>query len=268
MAFHEKKPDARPFPAIPAACTPPWATTSSPPRASRPARTTTRNSPAVITTSAWIFFPTGRQGPHLCLQFRGQPHPGRTGRLRSYWRDVGTIEAYYEANMDLNQVKPELNLYNREWPVRSTSYPDPPAKFVFDEDESPRRSARQHRLRRLHSFRRTVRNSVLGRGVRVHTGAQVEGCVIMDNCDIGRHAKVRRAILDKNVRVPEGRHDRLRSRSRPRPRMARDRFRHCRYWPGTQPGTTSGDVRLSLGRRLDCWLNRPGDIQADLLQHP
>jgi glucose-1-phosphate adenylyltransferase len=121
-----------------------------------------------------------------------------------YWRDVGTIEAYYEANMDLNHVKPELNLYNREWPVRSTSYPDPPAKFVFDQE--------QRRGEALDSIVSDgcilsgglVRKSVLGRGVRVHTGALVEGCIIMDNCDIGRHAKVRRAILDKNVRVPEG----------------------------------------------------------------
>jgi glucose-1-phosphate adenylyltransferase len=121
-----------------------------------------------------------------------------------YWRDIGTIEAYYEANMDLNHVKPELNLYNREWPVRSTSYPDPPAKFVFDEEKR-----RGEALDSIVSggcilSGGLVRKSVLGRGVRVHTGALVEGCVIMDNCDIGRHAKVRRAILDKNVRVPEG----------------------------------------------------------------
>jgi glucose-1-phosphate adenylyltransferase len=119
-----------------------------------------------------------------------------------YWRDVGTIDAYYEANMDLNHVKPELNLYNREWPVRSTSYPDPPVKFVFDEE-----GRRGEALDSIVSggcilAGGTVRKSVLGRGVRVHTGALVEGSVIMDNCDIGRRAKVRRAILDKNVRVP------------------------------------------------------------------
>lgn len=119
-----------------------------------------------------------------------------------YWRDVGTIDAYYEANMDLNHVKPELNLYNREWPVRSTSYPDPPAKFVFDEE-----GRRGEALDSIVSggcilSGGLVRKSLLGRGVRVHTGAEVEGCVIMDNCDIGRHAKLRRAILDKNVRIP------------------------------------------------------------------
>jgi len=120
-----------------------------------------------------------------------------------YWRDVGTIEAYYEANMDLNHVKPDLNLYNREWPVRSTSYPDPPAKFVFDEE-----GRRGEGLDSIVSggcilSGGLVRRSVLGRGVRVHTGAEVEGCVIMDNCDIGRRAKLRRAILDKNVHIPD-----------------------------------------------------------------
>jgi glucose-1-phosphate adenylyltransferase len=119
-----------------------------------------------------------------------------------YWRDVGTIDAYYEANMDLNHVKPELNLYNREWPVRSTSYPDPPAKFVFDEE-----GRRGEALDSIVSggcilAGGLVRKSVMGRGVRVHTGAEVEGCVIMDNCDIGRRARLRRAILDKNVQIP------------------------------------------------------------------
>src|SRR5208282_1907943 len=102
-----------------------------------------------------------------------------------------------EANMDLRSVKPELNLYNREWPLRSTSYPDPPAKFTFDEAHR-----RGEAIDSIVSGG-VVRNSILGRGVRVHTDALVEGCVIMDNCDIGRHAKVHRAILDKNVRVPE-----------------------------------------------------------------
>jgi glucose-1-phosphate adenylyltransferase len=130
--------------------------------------------------------------------------PGDVEDSLPYWRDVGTIDAYYEANMDLNQVKPDLNLYNREWPVRSTSYPDPPAKFVFEEE-----GRRGEALDSIVSggcilSGGLVRRSVLGRGVRVHTGAEVEGCVIMDNCDIGRHAKLRRAILDKNVRIPEG----------------------------------------------------------------
>jgi hypothetical protein len=73
--------------------------------------------------------------PIYAYNFEANRIPGEPEDSVPYWRDVGTIEAYYEANMDLNHVKPELNLYNREWPVRSTSYPDPPAKFVFDEEK-------------------------------------------------------------------------------------------------------------------------------------
>jgi glucose-1-phosphate adenylyltransferase len=105
--------------------------------------------------------------------------------------------------MDLNHIKPELNLYNREWPVRSSSYPDPPAKFAFDEPNRRGEAIDSIVSGGCILSGGVVRKSVLGRGVRVHTGALVEGCVIMDNCDIGRHAKVRRAILDKNVRIPE-----------------------------------------------------------------
>jgi glucose-1-phosphate adenylyltransferase len=144
------------------------------------------------------------KAPIYAYNFEANRIPGEAEDSVPYWRDVGTIEAYYEANMDLNHVKPELNLYNREWPVRSTSYPDPPAKFVFDEEKR-----RGEALDSIVSggcilSGGLVRKSVLGRGVRVHAGALVEGCVIMDNCAIERHAKVRRAILDKNVRVPEG----------------------------------------------------------------
>ena len=139
--------------------------------------------------------------PIYAYNFETNRIPGEADNI-SYWRDVGTIDAYYEANMDLNDVKPELNLYNREWPVRSTSYPDPPAKFVFDEAHRRGEAIDSIVSGGCILSGGLVRKSVLGRGVRVHTGAVVEGCVIMDNCDIGRHAKVRRAILDKNVRVP------------------------------------------------------------------
>ena len=141
--------------------------------------------------------------PIYAYNFETNRIPGEAEDAIPYWRDVGTIDAYYEANMDLNDIKPELNLYNRQWPVRSTSYPDPPAKFAFDEA-----NRRGEALDSIVSggcilSGGVVRKSVLGRSVRVHTGALVEGCVIMDNCDIGRRAKVRRAILDKNVRIPE-----------------------------------------------------------------
>jgi glucose-1-phosphate adenylyltransferase len=143
------------------------------------------------------------KAPIYAYNFETNRIPGEAGDSIPYWRDVGTIEAYYEANMDLNHIKPELNLFNRQWPLRSASYPDPPAKFAFDEDDRRGQALDSIVSGGCILSGGVVRKSVLGRGVRVHTGALVEGCVIMDNCDIGRHAKVRRAILDKNVRIPE-----------------------------------------------------------------
>jgi glucose-1-phosphate adenylyltransferase len=128
---------------------------------------------------------------------------GEPAHAVPYWRDVGTIEAYYEANMDLRAVAPDLNLYNREWPVRTTSYPDPPAKFTFDEENRRGQAIDSIVSGGCILSGGMIRNSVLGRGVRIHSGALVEDSVILDNCDIGRRAKVRRAVLDKNVRVPE-----------------------------------------------------------------
>jgi glucose-1-phosphate adenylyltransferase len=142
-------------------------------------------------------------GDIFAYDFQTNRIPGEPPDSIPYWRDVGTIDAYYEANMDLRSVTPALNLYNREWPVRTTSYPDPPAKFTFDEKHRRGEAIDSIVSGGCILSGGMVRNSVLGRGVRVHTGAQVDDCIILDNCDIGRRSKVRRAILDKNVRVPE-----------------------------------------------------------------
>jgi len=135
--------------------------------------------------------------------FQSNRIPGERAEAEAYWRDVGSIDAYYEANMDLRSVSPALNLYNRQWPLRTTGFPDPPAKFTFD--DANRRGQAIDSVISGGSILSggVVRNSVIGRNVRVHAGALVEDSIILDNCDIGRRAKVRRAILDKNVRVPE-----------------------------------------------------------------
>jgi glucose-1-phosphate adenylyltransferase len=127
--------------------------------------------------------------------------PGDPIGSPQYWRDVGTLDAYYEASMDLRAVSPELNLYNRQWPLRTAGYFDAPAKFVFDEEG--RRGMAVDSIVAGSSIVSGgfVKGSVLGRGVKVHTGARVENSVIFDNCDIGRHAKIRNAILDKNVKI-------------------------------------------------------------------
>jgi glucose-1-phosphate adenylyltransferase len=139
----------------------------------------------------------------FAYDFQKNRIPGEREGAENYWRDVGTIEAYYEANMDLKSVTPDLNLYNRAWPVRSTSYSDPPAKFTFDEANRRGQAIDSIVSGGCILSGGIVRNSILFRGVRVHAAAMVEDSIILDNCDIGRRAKVRRAILDKNVRIPE-----------------------------------------------------------------
>jgi len=128
--------------------------------------------------------------------------PGDPPGAPVYWRDVGTLDAFYDANMDLRSISPELNLYNRQWPLRTAGYFDAPAKFIFDSDG--RRGEALDSIVAGGSILSggQVRTSVIGRGVRVHSHATVEDSIIFDNCDIGRRARVRRAILDKNVRVP------------------------------------------------------------------
>jgi glucose-1-phosphate adenylyltransferase len=131
--------------------------------------------------------------------------PGSRNKVElGYWRDVGTIGAYYDANLDLKNVVPQLNLYNAEWPIHSAAYDDPPAKFVFDEP-GRRGTALQSILSPgcivSGGF---VKDCVIGRNVHIHSGSEVLESILMDNVDIGRDARIRRAIIDKNVRIPPG----------------------------------------------------------------
>jgi len=138
----------------------------------------------------------------FAYDFQSNRIPGEAADGAAYWRDVGTIDAYYDANMDLRTVAPALNLYNRKWPLRTASYPEPPAKFTFDDQNRRGEAIDSIVSGGCILSGGAVKNSVLFRGVRVHAGALVEDCLILDNCDIGRRARVRRAILDKNVHVP------------------------------------------------------------------
>ena len=142
--------------------------------------------------------------PVYAYDFQSNEIAGEAPQNRGYWRDVGTIEAYYETNMDLRSISPALNLFNRQWPLRTANYPEPPAKFAFDEDGRRGQALDSIVSEGCIISGGMVRNSVLGRRVFVHSYSLVEDSILMDQCDIGRNAKVRRAILDKNVRVPEG----------------------------------------------------------------
>jgi glucose-1-phosphate adenylyltransferase len=136
--------------------------------------------------------------------FRTNSIPGEPPGKPAYWRDVGTIDAYYEANMDIRTVEPELNLYNQQWPLMTAGYADPPAKFVFDEEGRRGQAIDSVVSAGTILSGGLVRNSVLGRYVRIHSAAVVEDSIIFDNCDIGRRVKIRRAILGKNLRIPQG----------------------------------------------------------------
>ncbi len=121
-----------------------------------------------------------------------------------YWRDVGTLDAYYEANMDLVDVTPQLNLYDNCWPIRTRMPQQPPAKFVFAQ-EGRRMGVTVDSIVSagcIVSGGRVMR-SVLSPGVRVNSYCEVEYSILMPNVEIGRYSRVRRAIIDTNVKVPE-----------------------------------------------------------------
>ena len=121
-----------------------------------------------------------------------------------YWRDIGTIDAYFEANMDLIQVTPQFNLYDREWPVRTYHEQWPPAKTVFADEATGRVGTILDSLVSNGCIISggQVKRSVLGSDVRVNSFAQVEDAILMEHVDVGRYAKIRRAIIDKDVIIP------------------------------------------------------------------
>jgi glucose-1-phosphate adenylyltransferase len=144
------------------------------------------------------------RGEAEVYDFADNQVPGATDRDRGYWRDVGTLDAYYDAHMDLISVHPVFNLYNRRWPILTWHDPLPPAKFVFDLDDRRGQALDSMVCAGVVVSGGTVRGSILSPGVRIHAGALVEGSVLMHDVDIGRGAVVRNAIVDKNVQVPEG----------------------------------------------------------------
>jgi glucose-1-phosphate adenylyltransferase len=130
--------------------------------------------------------------------------PGATDRDRGYWRDVGTLDAFYDAHMDLISVHPVFNLYNREWPILTLPEPLPPAKFVFEEDGRTGHAVDSMVCAGVVISGATVRRSVLSPSVHVHSYAEVSDSILFPGVEVERNAVVRRAILDKNVYVAPG----------------------------------------------------------------
>jgi len=135
--------------------------------------------------------------------------PGRKG-ARHYWRDVGTLESYFYANMDLRMPEPELDLYNMKWPIYNYHFSLPPAKFVHNEEISPTGLPRIGKA--IDSLvcdgcivsGSTVTNSVLFNSVHIHSYATVHNSILLNEVEIGEHCRIRNAIIDKHVYLPEG----------------------------------------------------------------
>lgn len=156
--------------------------------------------------------------PHIIGRYRVHAHRFAEScvdmpRGEPYWRDVGTLDAYWEANMELAKVTPDLNLYDRDWPVWTHQEQLPPAKFVFDDDG--RRGAAVDSMVSGGCIvsGATVRRSVLFSNVRVEDGALVEDCVVLPDVVVGAGVTVRRAIIDRHCRLDRGPRDDARFRA-------------------------------------------------------
>ncbi len=136
--------------------------------------------------------------------FAANSVPGMTDREHGYWRDIGTLDAYYEAHMDLISAEPVFDLYNEQWPILKLHERLPAAKFVHQEPGRTGMALDSMVCDGVVVSGGVVRRSVLSPGVRVHSRAEVEGCVLLHGVDVGRDAVVRNAIVDKNVRIAAG----------------------------------------------------------------
>jgi glucose-1-phosphate adenylyltransferase len=121
-----------------------------------------------------------------------------------YWRDVGTIDAYFEANMDLISVTPQLNLYDPQWPILTYQAANPPAKTVLAEEGRMGIALNSIISNGCIISGASVKRSILSPSVRVHSYAEIEDAILLEGVDVGRHAKIRRTIIDKEVQIPEG----------------------------------------------------------------
>jgi glucose-1-phosphate adenylyltransferase len=125
-------------------------------------------------------------------------------RKELYWRDVGTLDAYYDANMDIASISPIFNLYDKAWPLRTRQRQYPPAKFVFGELGRTGSAVNSIVSQGCIVSGATVRNSVLSQDVRVNSYSEVDSSIVFTHVNIGRHCRIKRAIIDRDVHLPEG----------------------------------------------------------------
>lgn len=134
--------------------------------------------------------------------FNDNSFPGMTDTERGYWRDVGSIDAYWQANMDLLAYDPELDLYSKEWPLRTFNYNYPPAKFIWAEGERVGMATNSMVSEGCIVSGGGLSRCVLSPKVKVNSYSQISESILMENVEIGRHSKIKHAIIDKNVIVP------------------------------------------------------------------
>ncbi|MCY4370245.1 MAG: glucose-1-phosphate adenylyltransferase [bacterium] len=146
---------------------------------------------------------TAKGGAYV-YDFARNEVPGQTERERAYWRDIGTLDAYYEASMDLVSLHPVFNFYNMEWPILTWYFPDPPAKFVHDLEGRRGVAINSVVANGAVVSGGVVRRSILSPRVRVNSYSEVTDSVLFDEVSVGRGAVVRNAIVDKLVEIPEG----------------------------------------------------------------
>ena len=144
-----------------------------------------------------------RESDAYVYDFKDNDVPGATERDRGYWRDVGTMDSYYDAHMDLISVHPIFNLYNYDWPIYTTMAPLPPAKFVHGSGDRVGEALSSMVSPGVVVSGAQVNHSVLSPKVRVHSYATIADSVLLDDVEVGRYAVIRRAIIDKGVYIPE-----------------------------------------------------------------
>ena len=148
--------------------------------------------------------------PHIVKNGKAIAHQFSTSCVRSdhesepYWRDVGTVDAYWEANMDLVDVTPELDLYDHNWPIWTYAEVTPPAKFVHDKEDRRGQAVSSLVSGGCIVSGAALRRTLLFTGVRVNSYTRMEEAVVMPYVNVGRHAVLKRVVIDRGVEIPEG----------------------------------------------------------------
>ena len=144
-----------------------------------------------------------KEGKNIYIyNFHDNTFPGISERERGYWMDVGSIDAYWQANMSLLDYDPELNLYSQDWPLRTFNYNYPPAKFIWEEGERVGMATNSMVSEGCIVSGAGLSRCILSPKVKVNSYSQISSSILMENVEVGRYSKIKKAIIDKNVTIP------------------------------------------------------------------